>query len=97
MSGVGSRALEISANHRLELLESAGLDVELSFQIGTHLALHLVDLPKGDHALIDDTPGFVGICVVADDLGAIVNAKMKRRCLEELRAVGNQVSSLCWR
>ena len=70
MSGVGARALEISANHRLELLESAGLDVELPFQIGTHLALHLVNLPKGEHTLTDDTPGFVGICVIADDLGS---------------------------
>ena len=57
-----AKALEISANH--------GLDDELLFQIGAHLVLHLVDLPKGEHALTNDTPGFVGICVIADDLGS---------------------------
>ena len=85
MSGVGARAPEIPLNHGFELLESAGLNVELPFQIGTHLvlqigthlalqigthlALHMVDLSKGERALSDDTPGFVGICVIADDPG----------------------------
>jgi hypothetical protein len=36
--------------------------------MGTHLALHLVDLLEGKHALTDNTPRFVQIGIVADDL-----------------------------
>ena len=70
MSWVGTRTLEIPPNHGLEFLECAGLDVELPLEVGTHLALHLIDLPKGEHALPDNAPGLVGIRVIADDLGS---------------------------
>jgi hypothetical protein len=53
-----------------EVLERAGLDVELPFQVGAHLMLHLVDLLKGKHILTNDTPGLVGISVITDDLGS---------------------------
>jgi len=70
MSWVGARTLEIPPNHRLEFLKCAGLDVELPLEIGAHLALHLVNLPKSKHALTDNTPGLVGIGIIADDLGS---------------------------
>ena len=38
-------------------------------QIAAHLALHLVDLAEGEHALADDGPRLVGVGVVACDLG----------------------------
>jgi hypothetical protein len=41
---VGTWTFEILPNHGLELLECAGLNVELPFKVGAHLAFHLVDL-----------------------------------------------------
>ena len=70
MSRIGTRTLEVPPNHRFELLERARLDVELPLQVGAHLALHLVDFPKGEHTLADYTPRLVGVCVIADDLGS---------------------------
>ena len=69
MSRVRTRTLEILPDHRLELLERGGLDIELPLEVGTHLPFHLVDLPKSKHSLTDDAPGLVGVGVVADDLG----------------------------
>jgi hypothetical protein len=68
--GIGAWTFKILADHGLELLESTGFDVELPFQVGAHLTLHLVDFPKSKHTLTDDTPGFVGVSVIADDLGS---------------------------
>ena len=68
VGGVGPEALEVSAHLLLELLEGAGLDVELPFEVGAHFPLHLVALPEGEHALADDGPGLVRVGVVADDL-----------------------------
>ena len=69
MCRVGSGSLEILTNHRFELLECARLDIQLPLKVGTHLSFHLVDLPERKHTLADDTPGLVGVCVIADDLG----------------------------
>jgi hypothetical protein len=69
VSRVGSRTLEIPPNHGLELLQGTGLDIELPLEVRAHLPLHLVDLPKGEHTLTDDTPGLVGVGVIAYDLG----------------------------
>jgi hypothetical protein len=66
---VGPRSLEVLTNHRFKLLEGARLDIELPLKVGTHLPFHLVNLPERKHTLADDTPGLVGICVIADDLG----------------------------
>jgi hypothetical protein len=44
MSRVGTWTFEILLNHGLELLECAGLNIELPFQVGAHLSFHLVDL-----------------------------------------------------
>jgi hypothetical protein len=54
----------------------------LPLQIETHLSFHVVDLPKGEHALTDNTPGLVGVGFIADDLGSM-NKEMRRRCPEE--------------
>lgn len=51
-----------------EVPKCYGIDVELSLQVGVHLALHLVDLPECKHSLTDDAPGSVGVCVIADEL-----------------------------
>ena len=67
---VGTWTLEVRPDPIFELLKCGGFDVELPFQVGAHLALHLVDLPESKHTLTDDTPGLVGICIVADDLGS---------------------------
>lgn len=64
------RAGEVSTDLVFELLQNLRLDIQLPLQITTHLPLHLVDLPKGEHALADDTPRLVGVGVVADDLGS---------------------------
>ena len=68
VGGVGTGASEVLADHVLELLESTRLNVQLPIEILAHLALHLVDLAEGKHALADDAPGLVGVGVVADDL-----------------------------
>jgi hypothetical protein len=66
---VRTRSLEVLLDHRFELLKSARFNVELPLQIGAHLSFHLVDLPESEHSLTNDTPGLVGISVIADDLG----------------------------
>ena len=45
----------------------AGLDVELPFNVGAHLALHLVNLPEGKRASTNNTPVPVKIGIIADD------------------------------
>jgi len=47
MSWVGTWTFEIPPNHVLEFLQCARLNVELPFQVGTHLALYLVNLLPG--------------------------------------------------
>jgi hypothetical protein len=86
VSGVGTRTFEIPPNHGLELLECAGLDIELPLKVGTHLALHLVDLPKGKHTLTNNTPGLVGIGVIAYDLGS------NHECRDEKAVSGGPAS-----
>jgi hypothetical protein len=66
---VGFRFLEILMNHRFEFLECTRLDIQLPLKVGTHLLFHLVDILERKHTLADNTPGLVGICVIADDLG----------------------------
>jgi hypothetical protein len=87
MSRVGTWTFEIPPNHGLEFLERAGLDVELPLQVGTHLALHLVNLPKGKHTLTNDAPGLVGISIIADDLGS------NHECRDEETVAGGTASS----
>ena len=70
MSRIGSWSLEVPPNHRFELLDCAGLDIEQPLEIGAYLVLHPVDLPKSERALADDAPGLVGVGVIADDLGS---------------------------
>lgn len=67
---IWSRPLEVPADHSLELLQRARFNVELPIQVVAHLALHLVDLPQRKHTLTNDTPGFVRVGVIADDLGS---------------------------
>ena len=67
--GVGSRAGEVTAHLRFEIAQDRRLDVELPLEIAAHLALHLVDLAEGEHALAHDAPGLVGVGVVTDNLG----------------------------
>ena len=69
MCRVESESLEILTSHRFELLGCARLDIQLPLKVGTHIPFHLVDLPKRKHTLADNTPGHVGIWVIADDLG----------------------------
>ena len=78
MSGVGARTFEVPPNHSHEFLECAGLDIELPLQVGTHLPLHLVDLPKGKHTLTDDTPRLVRVSVIAYDLGSNHKSRDKK-------------------
>lgn len=68
MSRVWSWTLEIPLNHGFEFHEHTGLDVELPLEVGAHFPFHLVDLPKGKHALIDNAPGPIGVGVITYDL-----------------------------
>jgi hypothetical protein len=68
--GVGAQTLEVLPDHQFEVLKCCGVYVKLPLQVGAHLTLHLVDLPERKHSLTDDAPGFVGVCVIADDLGS---------------------------
>ena len=86
MSWVGTWTFEIPLNHELKFLECVGLDVELPFQVGAHLSLHLVNLPKGKHTLTDDTPGLVGVGIIADDLGS------NHKCRDEEAVPGGTMS-----
>ena len=86
MSRVGTWTFEIPPNHGLEFLQCARLDVELPFQVGTHLPLHLVNLPEGKHALTNNTPGFVGIGIIAYDLGS------DHECRDEETVAGGTAS-----
>ena len=61
--------LEILPYHLLEIGKDWVVDGQLPVQIGAHLPLHLVDLPQRKHALSDDAPGLVGICVITHHLG----------------------------
>ena len=63
------RSSEVVARLCLEIVQDRGLDVELALEIAAHLALHLVGLAEGEHALIHDAPGLVRVGVVTDDLG----------------------------
>lgn len=64
----GFGVLEVLPDHLLEGGEYGIVYGELPVQIIAHLALHLVDLAQGEHALGDDAPGLVGVGVVAHDL-----------------------------
>ena len=52
-----------------EFSEFLGLDMEGPFEIGTHLALHSVDLAETEDASTNATLGFVGVLVFVYDLG----------------------------
>jgi hypothetical protein len=89
---VGSRALEVLPNRGLELLECAGLGVELPLEAGACLVFHLVDLPKGEYTLTDDALDLqLEYVSPQTTLEAIANAETKRRCPEEPRAAMSQV------
>jgi hypothetical protein len=62
----GTRTTKVAADHSLEIGKDWVVDGKLPFEIATHLAFHLVDLPQGEHTLSDDTPRLVGVGVVAD-------------------------------
>ena len=87
VSWVGTWTLEIPPNHGLEFLECAGLDVKLPLKVGAHLTLHLVDLPKGKHALTNDTPGLVRVSIIADNLGS------NHKCRDEETMTGGTAGS----
>ena len=57
---------ELGADRLGELLQLVLLDVEDPLKGPAHLALHLVDLAQGKHALTDNTSRFVGVGIVAD-------------------------------
>lgn len=63
----GGSSAKIATNFPLELLQVLGVDVQVPLEVTAHLALHLIDLLEGEHALAHDTPGLVGVRVVADD------------------------------
>jgi hypothetical protein len=65
---VRTRPGESGLEGELEIPERGRLDVEIPVEVGAHLALHLVDLAEGEHALADDAPGLVAVRVVADHL-----------------------------
>ena len=57
--GAGARSLKIPLNHGFKLLEGTGFRTELPLEARAHLALHLVDLLKGEDPLADNAPGLV--------------------------------------
>ena len=67
-SGTCAVRAVVLADLGLELAELLGVNVEQPLQVAAHLALHLVYLAEGEHALADDGPGLVRVGVVADDL-----------------------------
>jgi len=89
VSGVGTRTFEVPLNNRPKFLECAWLDVELPLKVGAYFVLHLVDLPKGKHTMIDDTNTYHHMTSEV-----IMKVEMKRRRPKDLRAVTNVVSSL---
>ena len=52
----GSTDVVVACYFGFEFGEFLGFDVEDPFEIGTHLAFHLVDLTSGEHAFTDDAP-----------------------------------------
>jgi len=60
---------EILLDHVFELPERHRIHIEFPLQILTHLALHLIDFSQLEHTLDYNTPGFVGVSVVTDNLG----------------------------
>lgn len=56
--------LELVGEH----LKVLGRNVDLVAQVAEELALHLVDLPKAEETLTDDSPALVGVGVVATAL-----------------------------
>jgi len=63
------RSGEIMLNASLKVAQRRGVDVELPLQVGAHLSFHLIDLAERKHALSNDAPRLVGICIVTYDLG----------------------------
>jgi hypothetical protein len=68
-------------------------DPWLPLEKRTHLALHLVDLAKVEHALSDDGPRLVSSQMTLD---VIMKAEMNDRWPEEPQAVGKRTLR-CWR
>jgi len=58
---------EIALDHHLEIREDGVVNGDFPIEITTHLAFHLVDLPERKHALGNDAPRFVRICIIAND------------------------------
>lgn len=58
---------KVLADFVFELCQLGRIEVELPLEVRTHLALHLVDLLERKHALADNTPALVAVCVVAND------------------------------
>lgn len=82
----GCRAV-LLADHGLKVAEVLGLDIETPLEVAAHLALHLVDLAQGEHALADDAPRLVRVRVVANNF----RGDHKRRDIEPMarRATGS--------
>ena len=67
MGRVWSRTPEAVLDHGLKISKNGIIDGEVPFEVSTHLAFHLVDLAKVEHALGDDQPGLVAVGIVAHD------------------------------
>jgi hypothetical protein len=70
------------ADAGLELDNLFALDVEVPFEVGAQLPLHLVDLLEGEHILRDNDPGLIRVRVVADDL------RRNHECRDEKSVAG---------
>jgi hypothetical protein len=68
VGGIWTWTVEVFLDHRLERFQGLRVDIEFPFEITTHLPFHLVDFAKIEHSLGDDSPGFVGVGIVAHDL-----------------------------
>lgn len=52
---------KIELDSSLKVAQRRRIDVELPLQVGAHLPLHLVDLPKREHTLTDSAPRLVRV------------------------------------
>jgi hypothetical protein len=64
---IGTWTSKIVFDHGFEVAKNRIINGKLPLEVRTHLALHLVDVAKVEHALSDDGPRLVAVCVIADD------------------------------
>ena len=74
----GSTDVVVACYFGFESGKFLGFDVEALFEIGTHLAFHLIDLTERERPLTDAAPRHVRISVVADGLGGDNKPRDKR-------------------